>query len=441
MDRRTLALWALTPLLACSDDGAAGSGGTDTDGTASASMSASATETATPTSTTAGSADGSGEASSDSEDSGPNLCGNGELDQGEQCDDGAANSDDTPDACRTDCVRPYCYDGVTDPSLGEECDDGDLNGPDPDKCRADCMLPRCGDGIQDTGESCDDGNEEWGDTCFACENRYYFFVNAGGGSTSIVRSTRDDVAVELVAADGTYNDVEHLALSNDALSLFALQSGGGVHRVLAFDPVGGALQSEVDFGTAVLGYEPTAHAMATGADGLLYVALTGDGSNRLIQIDPKNPAPLEVLDFGNTDTIVDMVADDNGGLFLTTGPQNSIVAVDTAGFTASTLATGLVNPLGIAFDVGNQTLWTVNSPAGGPAQSVAVDLDGTVTLGPIAGTVVDPQMVGVGFDVGGVVLGTIPAENRIVAIQMFDMIQDVFTDGLAEPRDILIHAM
>lgn len=404
-------------------------------------MSGSATDTSNPTSTTVDSAEGSADETSDSDESGPNLCGNGEVDQGEQCDDGAANSDDTPDACRTDCVRPYCYDGVIDVGLGEECDDADLNGPDPDRCRADCTLPRCGDGVQDTGESCDDGNEEWGDTCYGCENRYYFFANAGGGSASIVRSTRDDVAVELVAADGTYADIEHLSLSADALSLFALQSGGGIHRVLAFDPVDGALQTEFDIGTDALGYEPTAHAMETASDGFVYVALTGNGSNRLIQIDPENPTPTEVLDFGNTDTIVDMVADAAGGLYMTTGPQNSVVAVDTNGFAASTLATGLVNPLGIAFDFGNQTLWTVNSPGDGPAQSVAIDLDGTVTLGPIAGTVVDPQMVGVGFDVGGVVLGTIPSENRVVAIQMFDMIQDVFTDGLAEPRDILIHAM
>lgn len=41
--------------------------------------------------------------------------------QGEACDDGAANSDTSVDACRSDCTLPRCGDGVRD--SGEECDD------------------------------------------------------------------------------------------------------------------------------------------------------------------------------------------------------------------------------------------------------------------------------------------------------------------------------
>lgn len=47
-------------------------------------------------------------------------CGNGELDPGEGCDDGAGNSDTAPDACRTDCTPARCGDGVMD--TGEGCD-------------------------------------------------------------------------------------------------------------------------------------------------------------------------------------------------------------------------------------------------------------------------------------------------------------------------------
>jgi cysteine-rich repeat protein len=50
------------------------------------------------------------------------ICGDGVLDEGEECDDGEANSDTEPDACRTLCVLPWCGDGVTD--SGEACDDG-----------------------------------------------------------------------------------------------------------------------------------------------------------------------------------------------------------------------------------------------------------------------------------------------------------------------------
>lgn len=58
----------------------------------------------------------------------PATCGDGAVDDGEACDDGAANSDTEQDACRTSCLLPWCGDGVTD--SGEACDDGTLYGGD-----------------------------------------------------------------------------------------------------------------------------------------------------------------------------------------------------------------------------------------------------------------------------------------------------------------------
>lgn len=55
-------------------------------------------------------------------------CGNGIVEGGEACDDGAANSDTAPDACRTRCVPPACGDGVAD--AVEACDDGSPWGGD-----------------------------------------------------------------------------------------------------------------------------------------------------------------------------------------------------------------------------------------------------------------------------------------------------------------------
>lgn len=46
-------------------------------------------------------------------------CGNGIPEEGEECDEGAENSDDTPDRCREDCTLPRCGDGVIDE--GEAC--------------------------------------------------------------------------------------------------------------------------------------------------------------------------------------------------------------------------------------------------------------------------------------------------------------------------------
>jgi cysteine-rich repeat protein len=81
-------------------------------------------------------------------------CGDGNVDDGEQCDDGADNSDTVADACRSDCQRARCGDGAVD--RGEICDDG--NAVDTDACRNDCTAARCGDAVVETGvEACDDG--------------------------------------------------------------------------------------------------------------------------------------------------------------------------------------------------------------------------------------------------------------------------------------------
>ncbi len=82
------------------------------------------------------------------------LCGNGQTDAGEECDDGAGNSDTTAGACRTSCQKATCGDGVIDPN--EVCDDGKANSDtQPDKCRTDCTAATCGDGVKDSDEACD----------------------------------------------------------------------------------------------------------------------------------------------------------------------------------------------------------------------------------------------------------------------------------------------
>ena len=87
------------------------------------------------------------------------ICGNGQVEWPEECDDGAENSDTTPDACRSSCNLPRCGDDTTD--TGEECDDGNF---DPaDGCGPTCMVERCGNGVLDPSEACDDGNTENGD--------------------------------------------------------------------------------------------------------------------------------------------------------------------------------------------------------------------------------------------------------------------------------------
>ena len=101
---------------------------------------------------------------------GSSVCGDGAVSLTcEVCDDGAANNDVVPDACRTDCRPARCGDGVIDG--GEACDDGNLVACD--GCNPFCELENgtvCGDGVvapKGCGEQCDDGNGIAGDGCAA----------------------------------------------------------------------------------------------------------------------------------------------------------------------------------------------------------------------------------------------------------------------------------
>ena len=94
-------------------------------------------------------------------------CGNGIVDNGEQCDDGNQNNND---ACNNDCTTNVCGDGVIEDGV-EECDDGNTNNND--ACRNDCTNPFCGDGILDIGEQCDDSNNLDNDGCNSnCLNEF-----------------------------------------------------------------------------------------------------------------------------------------------------------------------------------------------------------------------------------------------------------------------------
>ena len=102
------------------------------------------------------------------------LCGNGELDGTESCDDG---NDIPTDGCTDGCKPARCGDGITrqdvnrDDPVFEQCDDG--NDQDLDGCRRNCRIAVCGDGVQrldlsegEPGyEQCDDGNNVTNDGC------------------------------------------------------------------------------------------------------------------------------------------------------------------------------------------------------------------------------------------------------------------------------------
>jgi cysteine-rich repeat protein len=80
----------------------------------------------------------------------------------EACDDGNATPND---GCENNCTKTptVCGNGIKEP--GEQCDDGNLDNTD--SCTEHCEPPKCGDGFVQSarGEDCDDGNTAVADGC------------------------------------------------------------------------------------------------------------------------------------------------------------------------------------------------------------------------------------------------------------------------------------
>jgi len=77
------------------------------------------------------------------------TCGDGQVDEFEECDGGDDNSD--AGACTSSCKTATCGDGLVGP--GETCDGGD-------GCTATCVLSSCGNGKLDPGEECEPASED-----------------------------------------------------------------------------------------------------------------------------------------------------------------------------------------------------------------------------------------------------------------------------------------
>ncbi|MEZ4366174.1 MAG: kelch repeat-containing protein [Kofleriaceae bacterium] len=124
-------------------------------------------------------------------------CGNGVLDPGEECDADVA-------ACQlANCTLRRCGNGVTEPELGEVCDDG--GNAAGDGCSADCRSDEtCGNGRLDFAlglidEACDDGNQVSHDGCSsACASEVATWLPRVSGQPA----GRRDAAAAFDAARG-----------------------------------------------------------------------------------------------------------------------------------------------------------------------------------------------------------------------------------------------
>ncbi len=146
-----VALMAIVCMLGCPPEVETTTEPATSDPDASTSSSASSSDAAT-TDDTAGTA-GTGGSESESEGgatttgsttssssettAGQAVCGDGEVQGDEECDDG---NDDDLDACLSSCQLAGCGDGLLHEDFGEECDDG--NDVEDDGCNSQCARDR-----------------------------------------------------------------------------------------------------------------------------------------------------------------------------------------------------------------------------------------------------------------------------------------------------------
>jgi len=91
------------------------------------------------------------------------VCGDGNLEGAEVCDDGnTGDGDGCSQTCRS---NETCGNDILDGAVGEKCEDGNSVGGD--GCSAYCTVEACSNGVLDVGELCDDGNLVAGDGCSA----------------------------------------------------------------------------------------------------------------------------------------------------------------------------------------------------------------------------------------------------------------------------------
>lgn len=116
-------------------------------------------------------------------------CGDGIVQEllGEQCEPGVT----TILPCNQNCRYVLLFCGNGEVNAGEDCDEGPANSQLPGaSCRQDCSNARCGDGILDPDEVCDDGNYLSGDGCSAfCQREQ----TAGGKPTPDIPGSITDI--------------------------------------------------------------------------------------------------------------------------------------------------------------------------------------------------------------------------------------------------------
>lgn len=411
-----LAPFVLAPL-ACfspdhsSDSLVSGQDGSSSEGTASTGMASTAGVTSASGSDATGPTSAATTLSPDSTASsgGGPLCGNGQIDGDEACDAGPDNSDEVPDACRTDCT-----------------------------------IARCGDGVTDSAEACDDANEAWGDTCYACQDHFYFILDApstnSSGDDALVRTSIGGETVVLAGPDVELNGMRHLAVEPDGSVVYGLQSNFGLmqQRVVAFDGETGTQLDSFSLGQAQIGFDGFPLALARGVNGLLYCLISDNANMHLVTVDPTSGATDDVYDFAFNQFVGSMAADHDGYFYVTVG-GNQVLRLFPAGQSMSVWADasdGVSNPFGITFDASDESIWVANNLPSVEAQILEL-VNGSGSLYATIAGYAQPGTRGLLVE-NGAPLVPLAEYAKVVAVDSTGTATDVFTEQLHFPVDIAL---
>jgi cysteine-rich repeat protein len=240
------------------DPGSTSSSPLDTSGSESTSVTPA--DSTGPVDDTSSSDGGSGESTTTSADAstgsttGTAVCGDGAIDDGEDCDDAGESA-----TCDADCTIAECGDTVINAAALEACDDG--NEATNDDCIA-CATASCGDGFVWAGnEACDDGNL---DDVDACSN------TCTGGSIRVSGNATTYIVSALNALGATFTDDQVEWPAGGVASIIIIAHDGA-------SVPGGDYQAHLDAGGHVLvvggSGDPAYAAWAS-----TYIANTGEGS-------------------------------------------------------------------------------------------------------------------------------------------------------------------
>ena len=179
----------------------------------------------------------------------------------------------------------------------EECDEGEGNGDEPDACRGDCVLASCGDGIVDTGEQCDSEADDCLPDCT------FDTIEFGPFPTATVAIGQPDLNSNTPNALGYIFSFPNGVLSHDGNVYIPNGQGAGTFIFNGVPAVSGVAPDDV---LGRPGLQQPANAFgASSLGGFVHGLSVDDG--QLVIADPEGPRVLVFDGVPTTDTPADVV--------------------------------------------------------------------------------------------------------------------------------------